>query len=277
MTQATYQPEERARIQRQLTEQAIKLALDSQWEDAVTINRQLLTAFPRDLSTLNRLGKALSELGQYADAKQAYTDALEIDPGNNIARKNLDRLAQLGDGANGGHSVSHERMDPRLFIEETGKTGFTNLVDVASRGILARLTAGDQVYLKREGSLLYVLNGSDERIGRVEPRLASRLIKFMEGGNQYAAGIAELNDHDARIIIRETFQHPSQFGKVSFPAQGGGQTVRPDIKGGVIRYGNEDDDEFGDDGDYLDNDDDDEADDMHETDLEESDLAEPEA
>ena len=277
MTQATYQPEERARIQRQLTEQAIKLALESQWEDAVTINRQLLSAFPRDLSTLNRLGKALSELGQYTDAKQAYTDALEIDPSNNIARKNLERLAQLGDNDGAGHGVSHERMDPRLFIEETGKTGFTNLVDVASREILARLTAGDQVYLKREGSLLYVLNGSEERIGRVEPRLASRLIKFMDGGNLYAAGIAELNDHDVRIIIRETFHHPSQFGKVSFPAQGGGQTVRPDIKGGVIRYGNEDDDEFGDDGDYVDNDEDDEADDMHETDLEESDLAEPEA
>ncbi|MEO7003597.1 MAG: tetratricopeptide repeat protein [Ktedonobacterales bacterium] len=277
MTQATYQPEERARIQRQLTEQAIKLALDSQWEDAVTINRQLLSAFPRDLSTLNRLGKALSELGQYADAKQAYNGALELDPSNNIARKNLDRLAQLGDGNSGGRGASHERMDPRLFIEETGKTGFTNLVDVAARAILARLTAGDQVYLKREGSRLYVLNGSDVRIGRVEPRLASRLIKFMEGGNLYAAGIAELSGHDVRIIIRETFQHPSQFGKVSFPTQGGGDTVRAYIKGSVIRYGNEDDDEFGEDGDYLDNDEDEEADDMHETDLEESDLAEPEA
>src|SRR2546421_266209 len=83
----------------------------------------LLSLHPRDLSTLNRLGKALSELGRYGEAKQAYEDALEIDPTNSIARKNLDRLGQLSDEAPTGRP-SHERMDPRLFIEETGKTGF---------------------------------------------------------------------------------------------------------------------------------------------------------
>src|SRR5437868_5394261 len=126
MTQATYQPEERARLRRQLTEQAIQLALESRWEEAVAVNRQLLAAVPHDLSTLNRLGKALSEIGHYTEAKQAYSDALEIDPTNNIARKNLDRLAELKDGDAAGRP-SQERIDPRLFIEETGKTGFTNL------------------------------------------------------------------------------------------------------------------------------------------------------
>src|SRR5579859_5475385 len=93
MSQAPFQPEERARIQRQLTDQAIKLALESRWEEAVAVNRQLLGAFPRDLSTLNRLGKALSEIGQYSEARQMYTEALEIDSTNSIARKNLERLA----------------------------------------------------------------------------------------------------------------------------------------------------------------------------------------
>ncbi|HLY32182.1 MAG TPA: tetratricopeptide repeat protein [Ktedonobacterales bacterium] len=267
MPQVTYQPEERARLQRQLTEQAVKLALESRWEEAAAINRQLLNAFPRDLSTLNRLGKALSELGQYAEAKEAYSEALTIDPANSIARKNLDRLAQLGDNASADATrPSHERIDPRLFIEETGKTGFTNLVDLAPTTVLARLTAGDQVYLLREGNLLYVLNGSGERIGRIEPRLASRLIKFMDGGNQYAAGITELREQEVRLIIRETFQHPSQFGRVSFPTQGGGPSVRPDIR--LARGADED--EYGDDGEYLDSDDEDEEEsDMHETDLEE--------
>ncbi len=274
MTQAPYQPEERARIQRQLTEQAINLALESKWEEAAAVNRQLLSVFPRDLSTLNRLGKALSELGQYADARQAYSDALVIDPTNNIARKNLDRLASLGDGTN-GRRPSHERMDPRLFIEETGKTGYTNLVDLAPRQTLVRLTAGDQVYLTRDDNALWVLNAERERIGRIEPRLASRLITFLKGGNQYAAGITELRAHEVRIIIRETFQHPSQFGKVSFPAKGGGETVRPYTKEGLVRR-NDEEDEYNEDGEYLDDNDDDEMEDLHETDLEESDLVEPE-
>ncbi len=274
MTKATYQPEERARLQRQLTEQSIKMALESQWEEAANINRQLLSAFPRDLSTLNRLGKALSELGQYAEAKEAYTESLTMDPANSIARKNLDRLAQLGDGS-AKDRASHERIDPRLFIEETGKTGFTNLVELAPKTRLARLAAGDQVTLKREGTLIYALNGAGERIGRIEARLASRLIKFMEGGNQYAAGIAELHVHAVRLIVRETFQHPSQFGRVSFPTQGGGEITRGATRDTLLRHP-EDDDELGEDGEYLDGDDDEDDTDMHETDLEESDLLEPE-
>lgn len=253
MTQATYQPEEKARLRRELTEKAIKLALESNWEEAVEANQRLLSLNPRDLSTLNRLGKALSELGRYGEAKQAYADALEIDPTNNIARKNLERLTQLSDEAPTGRP-SHERMDPRLFIEETGKTGFTNLVDLAPREVLARLTAGDQVYLYREGSLLYARNGAGDRIGRIEPRLASRLIKFMEGGNQYAAGITEVNDHLVRLIIRETFQSPNMFGRVSFPAQAGGETVRGYIKDTMVRYEQDEEDEFGEDGEYLDTD-----------------------
>jgi tetratricopeptide (TPR) repeat protein len=274
MSQATNQPEERARQQRQLTDQAINLALESKWEEAAATNRQLLGLFPRDLSTLNRLGKALSELGQYAEARQAYSEALEVDPTNNIARKNLDRLATLGDGAT-ARRTSHERMDPRLFIEETGKTGFTQLLDLAPRQTVGLLTAGDQVYFGRDGNVLWVLNADQERIGRIEPRLASRLIRFMEGGNQYAAGIAELRDHEVRIIIRETFLHPSQFGKVSFPARGGGETIRAYTKESLVRH-NDEEDEYNEDGEYVDDGDDDDMEDLHETDLEEADLAEPE-
>lgn len=276
MSQVTYQPEERARRYRLLSDQAIKFALESRWEDAVTTNRDLLDDFPRDLSALNRLGKALSELGQYREAKRAYTEALEVDAGNNIARKNLERISQLGDSeTNGRHAA--ERIDPRLFIEETGKTGFTNLVDVAPTAVLARLAAGEQVHLRRDGNRLYVENASGERIGRVEARLASRLIAFMEGGNQYAAGIAEVHDHSVRLIVRETFQHPSQFGRVSFPTrQTAGETIRAYTKDTMLRRDLDDDDEFGEDGEYLDSDDEEEGEEAttneRETEFEEPDF-----
>jgi hypothetical protein len=259
MPQTAYQPEERARLRRELNERAVRLALESKWDEAVDVNQRLLTLTPHDLSTLNRLGKALSELGRYTEAKRAYAEVIELDPTNNIARKNLDRLAQLGDEEVAPARAGHERIDPRLFIEETGKTGFTALVDLAPRDALARLTAGDQVYLEREGNLLYVKNGGGDRIGRVEPRLANRLIKFMDSGNQYAAGITELEHGQVRVIIRETFQHPSMFGKVSFPAQGG-ETVRGYIKDSMLRRDLEEE-EFGEDGEYLDGD---EEEELHE-------------
>jgi tetratricopeptide (TPR) repeat protein len=204
---------------------------------------------PRDLSALNRLGKALSELGEYEEAKRAYSQALEIDPENNIARKNIARLEQLS-SSDGAARIAAERIDPRLFIEETGKTGVTNLVDLAASSVIARLAPGEQVRLQAEGLVLYAVNAAGERIGRIEPRLASRLIRFMEGGNQYAAGVAEATPSAVRLIIRETFQHPSQFGKVSFPAQAGagGETVRAYIKDTMLRYEQEDEEDFGEDG-----------------------------
>lgn len=276
MTQIAYQPEERARIRRELNDRAIRLALESKWEEAVDVNQRLLAIAPRDISTLNRLGKAYSELGRYGEAKRSYAEVLDVDPTNSIARKNLDRLADLNDEV-APVRTGHERIDPRLFIEETGKTGFTQLVDLAPREVIARLTAGDQVYLEREGTLLYIKSGAGDRIGRVEPRLANRLIKFMEGGNQYAAGITDLEENMVRLIIRETFQHPSQFGRVSFPAQGG-ETVRGYIKDTMVRREAEEE-EYGEEGEYLDTDEEEELSEEEEgaeQEFEEPDFREPE-
>jgi tetratricopeptide (TPR) repeat protein len=276
MTQAQFQSEEKIRLRKQLVDQAIKLALQSQWEEAVATNRTLLSQFPHDAEALNRLGKALSELGQYAEAKKAYAEALEINPSNTIARKNLERLSHLGDGA-GSHTppAAAERIDPRLFIEETGKTGFTRLVNVAPPEVLAKLTSGDQVYFHVDGRTLHVRNARGEEIGQVEPRLANRLINFMEGGNQYAAAITDLNEHEVRIIVRETYQHPDMMGRVSFPAQGTGETIRPYIKDSVLRYDRDDEEDFGEDSDYS-GEGDNEPEDIPEIEFEETDTGDME-
>jgi len=90
-----YLPEERNRFKRQRTEQAIQLAMAGRWEEAVAVNRAILELFPTDVDTYNRLGKALTELGHYREAREAYQKGLEIDPSNMIAKKNLARLATL--------------------------------------------------------------------------------------------------------------------------------------------------------------------------------------
>lgn len=251
MTQIIYQPEERAHRYRELSEQAISQALNSQWDDAVQSNKELLGEFPRDLSALNRLGKALSELGRYSDARQAYSDALAVDPENNIARKNLDRLAPLKDAAVSGKHRNSARLDPRLFIEETGKTVVTALVDLAPRDVLAKLSPGDEVFPKPDGTAVYITNAGDRRIGRVEQRLAARLLRFIETGNKYAAGISDLGDGAVRVIIREIFQSPANLGRVSFPAPRTGETVRAYFKDTLLRHDLEEEDDS-DDGDYAD-------------------------
>jgi hypothetical protein len=231
----TYQAEEKARLRRQRSEHAIQLALQSRWEEAVAANKAILRLFPSDVDAYNRLGKALTELGRYQEARQAYNKALALDRGNTIARKNLDRLAHLGEEAPSPSGPKDQKLDPHLFIEETGKTGVTTLYRIHPE-TLARMTAGDRVQLRPQGNSLIVENTRGEYLGEVEPRLSLRLLKLMEGGNQYAAAIASLAGPSSRVIIKEVFQHPSQAGKPSFPPVGA-EVIRPYTKESLLRYG----------------------------------------
>ncbi|HLI91365.1 MAG TPA: tetratricopeptide repeat protein [Ktedonobacteraceae bacterium] len=265
MTQAQ-SAEEKARLKKQWTEQAVRQAQEGQWAEAVETNRNILNLFPSEPEALNRLGKAYSELGQYEEARQAYAQTLKYSPNNAIAKKNLERLALLQETPVRTHTSVDHRIDPRLFIEETGKTGMTELINLGPASVLAKVGVGDRVKLHVDGHRLLVHNGAGEEIGQIEPRLAGRLIKFMEGGNRYAAAILAMENGQVRLIIREEYQHPSMFGQVSFPSQGGGEQIRAYIKDSMLRYDREDEDELGNDDEYYDGGD--ESDDMTEIDFE---------
>ena len=57
------------------------------WQDAANVNRDYLRVFGDEAEGFNRLGKALSELGQISDARESYRRSLELDPSNTIARR----------------------------------------------------------------------------------------------------------------------------------------------------------------------------------------------
>lgn len=232
----TYQTDDRVRVRRQRTDRAIKLAMEGKWEEATQENQAILEVFPRDADAHNRLGKAYTEMGRYADARAAYGRSLEIDSNNAIARKNLQRLQALGETA-APPSEAREKVDPDLFIEETGKTGVT-VLKRPDRDALQRMTAGDRVLLQRQGNGLIINMPTGEYLGLVEPRLALRLTRLMDSGNQYAAAIAAITD--GRIIIKETYQSSDNVGRLSFPATSA-EGVRPYTKDSLLRYDLEDD------------------------------------
>jgi tetratricopeptide (TPR) repeat protein len=243
--------EEKARLKKQWTDLAIKQAQNSEWEEAAVTNRNILQLFPTEPEAYNRLGKALSELGLYSDARDAYKQTLVYSPKNGIAQKNLGRLALLQESpATQGHQGG--RIDPHLFIEETGKTKVTEIINLAPAAMLARVAVGDQVELHVNGHTLLVRDGSGDDLGQVEPALGNRLINLIESGNRYIAAIRVVENGQLYLIIRETYQHPSNFGKVSFPAQGGGDTIRAYIKDTMLRRDHEDDDELDGDDAYYD-------------------------
>lgn len=250
---------------RQLIQQAITFAMQSRWQEAADSNVLLVEMVPTDAEAYNRLGKAYTELGRVSDARGAYEQALKTDPANLIAQRNLDRLSRISD-AEAAELVRRagEKLDPRFFMEETGKTGITTLQNAAPPEILATLTAGDRVRLHEEGGQLLVISPGGVQIGVVEDRLATRLARLIQTGNQYQAGIVGIDGHDARIIIRETFQAPRNAGRISFPPRVSADSLpRPYPREGLIRRSGSGDDEEEDD---LDRDPQDEGNDDEEED-----------
>ena len=223
------------RTKRQLAEQAIAQASAAQWDEAATTNRKLLELGP-DPEAENRLAKALWELGMLGEAREHYQTALALDPTNRIAERNIDRL-KVRLSAAGEKTVPAQdgsKAPVSIFVEETGKTGFAYLTDLATPKELAQVNPGDSVELTPEGTRLIAFSNG-VRIGVVEPRVAARLLKLIADGNKYAAGVTSLGDKDVRLIIRETFQDPSNYGKVSFPTAAKSTDLRPYTKGTLLR------------------------------------------
>lgn len=228
-----YQEEEKVQVRRRQADTAIRLAMANRWEEAVAANRAILKLFPNDADSHNRLGKALMELGRHNEAKKAYKKALELDATNQIARKNLERLNALVKA--GGAQAETAQVDPTLFIEEMGKSTVTSLQQTAPDA-LAKLNAGDRVELRPQNNMLAVETLRGDFIGTMEPKLGLRLIKLMEGGNKYAAAVTSLSGDECRIIIKETYQDPSQAGRPSFPTAIATEAMRPYTKERLLRH-----------------------------------------
>jgi tetratricopeptide (TPR) repeat protein len=207
---------------RQLVEEARQAALESNWEEAVSLNEQILDRFQKDAEAYNRLGRAKLALGKLEDAKDAYSKALRADPANLIARRNLQRLESMrGHGGRTAAEISRPGPLPRtsVFLEEVGKTWVDELVNPSETQVLADVYPGDQLKLSEVGGRLVVSRASGERLGEVEPKTGRRVMDLMEGGNRYEVYALGLSGQTLRMILREVFRDPSQSTLVSFPRQ----------------------------------------------------------
>jgi len=231
-------------MRRLRSEKAIQLAMQNKWQEAADLNRQILEHFPDDVDTLNRLGKALMELGQYADSRDQYARATKADPSNGIAAKNLARLTKLAADAAASPVtiVPHsQRVDPSVFIEESGKTAVTDLVDRARFQTIATLTAGDKLTLKVEDGIVRVMAPGDLVVGQLEPKIGQRVMRLMTAGNRYSAAITSIDEHHVRIIIREEYRDPSMRSRPSFSTLA--PEIRPYTKDSVFRTDMDDEDD----------------------------------
>lgn len=189
--------------------------MESRWEEAAALNRDLTAEAPDDLDSYNRLGRALLELGDVAGARSAFERSLVLDPGNSIAKKNLDRLSN---GGPADHVAGGAASSRRLFIGEAGKSAQIALLGCQSPTTRSYVAPGSAIDLRVQNGNMVAFSCKGQYLGMVPPGLGRRLVLMMEGGNQYAGALVSTDGDAVQVLLHETYQHPSLRAKVSFPA-----------------------------------------------------------
>lgn len=241
--------DEALRQRRYMQNEAITYARNGNWDAAIDSSRQLLSSDPNDIETLNRLAKAYFENGEIDSSEQTYQRVLEISEHNPIARRMVGLISRTRSAPN----KTREFVDMRMFAIETGKSTLTNLhIDTDAE---ISLVPGEKITLrantqpvkqiqtdgkKKAGKqaaaaassapatsflddaiALDVYDCNDVNLGRLEPRIAARLIRFMKLGNEYSAAVLSLNEKrdQIQIVIRESHRNPDNRHEVSFPGK----------------------------------------------------------
>ena len=209
-----------AGFRRGLDRKAVDLALKGEWERAAQVNREILEMFADDAEVMNRLAKALIETGGFEEAGRVLDRLSEVAPHNNIARKNRARLEQMRSSTVATARQARKATGaPQLFIGESGKSATTTLRKTPAALASALISPGDPVSLKLEHHAINVYADSGQYLGQVDPKLAHRLSRLMEGGNTYAAAIIGVNDEGISITIHETHRDRSLLHVASFPTR----------------------------------------------------------
>ena len=207
-----------AKFRKELDREAVGLAMKGEWERAAEVNRAILELSSDDVEAMNRLTKALMELGSYDEANTVVDRARQLAPYNNIARKNRARLDQMRTGP--AATTRHARRAagaPQLFIGDSGKSASTTLRHTPRKLSPAVVSPGDPVQLVIEHHGVSVYSHDGEYLGQVDARLGHRLGRLIEGGNTYEAAVIGANAEGISIMIHETSRHRSLQNVASFP------------------------------------------------------------
>ncbi|MDP2671257.1 MAG: tetratricopeptide repeat protein [bacterium] len=191
------------------SEQAIQLALEAKWDQALKLNLEIINDYPDDVDTLNRLGKAYTETGNISKAKSFYQKVLKLDPYNGIATNNLKRLSSVK--AEDLKNLPSPVVNLDTFLEEPGKTKVIEVEDLAMTQLLATLKTGDPVDLKASKKDVTVVSSAGKRIGKLNNLWGEKIAEAINLGAEFSAVIKAVTiqkQSSVSVLIRETRRSP---------------------------------------------------------------------
>lgn len=204
------------------TQNAIRAALEGRWKDAIESNLAVLKDNPKDIDTLNRLGRAYLETGQKTKAIETYEKVLKFDKFNTIATKNITIIKNTK--LSRDHKAVTNGYRAPMFLEEPGVTKTITLVRLGDNQVVTRLHPADMVKVVSRQHNVCVLNSNNEYLGRLPDDLASRMREFLKAGNVYSAWVRSIElptdkkqPPSVKVFIREESRAPQFRHTPSFP------------------------------------------------------------
>lgn len=195
--------------------QAIDAALESRWNDALKLNKQIIKLDPQNIEALNRLARAYMELGRFNLAKKYYTETLKYDSYNPIALKNLKIIKAFRVNGHPQPLNGQEKLSSALFLQEPGKSKIVNLLKVAEPQKLSQAFCGMQVGIVVKNRKIIIVDLGSSYLGVLPDDICHLLIRLLRGGNKYEFFIKSIRVNGLSVLIKETFRskrfknHPS--------------------------------------------------------------------
>ncbi|MDG1990101.1 MAG: tetratricopeptide repeat protein [Dehalococcoidia bacterium] len=205
--------ESKTTIFKNLVLDATQLALKGEWKKAITANKQILSINKADVPALNRIGKAQLELGKLKDSKNSYTKALQIDPLNTIARRNLKELEQMKDAktlqGKKQNTSNLEKLVRNEILIQTASRSAEFIIDKPNSRAIKNLVPGTELAIIVSTNGIEITNTRKVSLGTIEPRSSIRLKTCIDAGSKFEV-IFKDNFEDTGIIqILEIHRDPS--------------------------------------------------------------------
>jgi tetratricopeptide (TPR) repeat protein len=167
----------------ELSKLAIKAAYDQNWEEAITINKQILVQDENNMDASLRMGLAYLQTQDYKNAKKVYARVLEVDPINKIA---LNKMEQVKSKKTEDFIVP----DNDSLLKEPGNSVEVSL-DILTKGITTdKFKFNDELILKVSGKTMSI-HRDDEK---------QSLINYLP--DIVVKGISKAKKIDAEITIK---------------------------------------------------------------------------
>jgi len=198
-------------------DQAINAAIAGDWEKAIVLNKQILKLDSHNIGAYLRLGFAYLQAKNLEMANNYYKKAVKLEPNNNIALANLERIKILLSKKSRKKTINEAHLDPNTFLEIPSKTKTVALVNLGQKNIIAQLCVGQKVNLKTKKRRVEIRTDNDEYIGCLPDDLSRRLILFLKDKSIYSVFIKEASLNKVVVFIREEKKGNKVARFISFP------------------------------------------------------------